>query len=1002
MKLFVRILAAVAIAALTVGPVSAATVSSDAPIVAQVAGTGTITGTLTDSSGAPVANAAVRVTGPSNYATTSDAKGAFSVSSVKPGLYSVSITKAGYEPTVIDDLAVVPGAASTVNATMVAQTFTRLTEVAHVTAHAGTTFNTSTASQSVVSAQTFQDQGTPQVTRVLNEIPGVQISLPSSSGNGAVPGAITFPNIRGGLSYETASLIDGHPLSVGLYGDYVTTFLNNFMLQSAEVVKGPGAMSPQTNYAIGGTVNFRTKDPTRNPTPDYTFGLDNHGGTYSNFGFSDTVGKLGFVFDIASINSKSAVNGTQVWFNPTASGATCTTPGGLCSVNYVSNWSAPKSSYIPGTASLITNMYPLVACCVGAYGDYNNISELVKLRYAFSGATVATVSYLGSQTTADQNGNTGSLIPGTFVPNGSYSSTDFAAGSNFLMWSGFPGSPEVETNNEPIFQAEVRTTLGNDTLLARAYNADIERIIATSNGADQAYAINAKLYGSGVDGSGHKVVYTGQTVPIYYYNYYNQNELDTLTGYSLEWVHPFGPNNTMTASWNNTKSLTTVGTVSSDDAYSAGPVLSGQAYWSAGSIPKGTGQIFNTYMLRDQANFGDKLNAVLSLYENTYLSNFPNKAAPLQAGYSTGPGYASGSNPSPYQTNWTFGSSLTRHFDERIGLTYRKDQNTVLRFAAGSGIAPPYISLLSAYSGGVSAVSGTPYYVQTQQATNLQPETSFGYDVGIDHRLKDGVTSISADAYMTNLFNAFIKQTYDSGIVCDTTYSATCTNPGELYFTQNVNLSNVRYEGLEVQLHRSAQTGFGYNLAGGLQKAYAYNLRPCFYSSIAGNCDIYNTNLAIVADQNNSGNALGPSGLLNGFSNQSIPYLNANAEVSYRFDGGAYASLGGTVYGKNNSYFEKPFTIAYLTVRVPVSDSISLQVSGDNIFNSLSGLFPIQGGGVPIPLAHVPTGAPAGTPAIGASYGNVLGPATWRFAIVKTFGAGSGRSTNGRSSNSSR
>ena len=87
---------------------------------------------------------------------------------------------------------------------------------------------------------------------------------PGSSANGASAGAIAFPNIRNGLSYETATLIDGHPLSVGLYGDYVTTFLNPALLGSAEVIKGPGATAPEVDYAINGTVNFRTKDPDRN------------------------------------------------------------------------------------------------------------------------------------------------------------------------------------------------------------------------------------------------------------------------------------------------------------------------------------------------------------------------------------------------------------------------------------------------------------------------------------------------------------------------------------------------------------------------------------------------------------------------------------------------------------------------------------------------------------------------------------------------------------------
>ena len=103
------------------------------------------------------------------------------------------------------------------------------------------------------------------MTYVLDQIPGMQISYPGSAANGASTGAITFPNIRNGLSYETATLIDGHPLSVGLYGDYVTTFLESGAAAVGRSHQGPGATAPQVNYAINGTVNFRTKDPRRRP-----------------------------------------------------------------------------------------------------------------------------------------------------------------------------------------------------------------------------------------------------------------------------------------------------------------------------------------------------------------------------------------------------------------------------------------------------------------------------------------------------------------------------------------------------------------------------------------------------------------------------------------------------------------------------------------------------------------------------------------------------------------
>jgi hypothetical protein len=227
LKTLVRILAAVAIAALTVGPVSAATAPSGAlTTVAQAVSTGSVSGTLVDSGGSPIASATVTMSGPGTYSATTDAKGAFSVSDVKPGIYVVKAAKAGYTGAEIDDLAVVAGTNSIVNASLAAVTFnTTIHEIVRVTAHRGTVFNTTTASSAIVSAQDFQDQAQTQVAKVLDETPGIVIDHPGTSATYASPGAITFPSIRGSLGFETASLIDGHPLAVGLFGDYVTCFL---------------------------------------------------------------------------------------------------------------------------------------------------------------------------------------------------------------------------------------------------------------------------------------------------------------------------------------------------------------------------------------------------------------------------------------------------------------------------------------------------------------------------------------------------------------------------------------------------------------------------------------------------------------------------------------------------------------------------------------------------------------------------------------------------------
>ncbi|HET6894349.1 MAG TPA: TonB-dependent receptor, partial [Candidatus Baltobacteraceae bacterium] len=288
--------------------------ATPAPAASQT--TGTVQGTIKDNNGAPIADVKVTITGIETKTTTSDATGAFAFASLTAGFYTLTASKAGYQTATENDLPVLAGQTQTLAVVMPTLTFESLRTIASVRSVGRGTFNTTPASISVVSSQAFTDQAQPQVMKILNETPGIVASLPQTSANGAAPGAITFPNIRGALSFETASLIDGHPVSVGSFGDYVTTFLNPFMLQNVEVVKGPGADAPEVNYAIGGTVNFRTKDPTFKPEGMLQVGTDNFGSSIINIGLSNTVGRLGYVFAYGSNDLLSNVANTSTWVSP--------------------------------------------------------------------------------------------------------------------------------------------------------------------------------------------------------------------------------------------------------------------------------------------------------------------------------------------------------------------------------------------------------------------------------------------------------------------------------------------------------------------------------------------------------------------------------------------------------------------------------------------------------------------------------------------------------------
>jgi outer membrane receptor protein involved in Fe transport len=1043
------ILAAVMIAIFAVGPVSAAA-APNVPVTVAQSANATVQGTVSDDTGAPVANANVVMRGAQTYTATTDKTGAFSIS-VAAGIYVLAISKPGYETATATDFAVLGGQTETVQVTVHAQTFTSLRTIASVRANGAATFNTSPASINVINAQAFVDQAQPQVGRILNQIPGVQNTLPTSSANGAAPGAVTVPNIRGGLSFETATLIDGHPLAVGDFGDYVTTFLSSYLLGSVEVIKGPGAMAPETNYAINGTINFRTKDPTSEFSPDYTFGFTNHGGDYYNFGVSDTLGRLGFVVDIAGYNDPSALNGYSSYFQTYGNNGVANwngTTGTVVSYNYTyipstAANAAPSAGgpggaitgFVPGTTTALNHIYGLLACCYTYQGWYNSTGELLKFRYRFSGATTATVSYLGSQTYADQNANTSELIPSIFSPttvgqlyypatapvpaNGASTSSPtygaaaatysgaLAQGTALTIPNSVYPSTAQEINNEPIFQAEVRTLLGQDTVLARFYHASIDRLIYEGNpnptvpalGYYTLYGVNPSSKASCSATTCAPNVFNGTAQPVAFFDWYNQWEEDRLTGLTFEYDHGWGDGNDVTFSFDQTNASSAAG---SQSAAFPG-VVSGTNNFApatnplqAPSVtnPQGTSQLFTTILGRMIYNFSPQLSGTLALYDNQYTNIFPYQCT-LVAAYASTNCLQDGSNA-------FFTSNHNAHFDQRIALTYRPKNNLSIRASAGSSIAPPYLSLLSKVNTTPTATSCTSagFCTFNLNNPNLLPETAWGYNLGADFRLKDNVTVVSVDGYLTNLFNRFLGETYYVGTCASNTSGLVCptglvgTTPVAQSF--NTNLNNSRYEGIELAIRRVVPEGLGFNITGAVQHAYAYNLPPNFYCAGAafkalGGCipSNYNVNLPIIAGQNFTGNTFGtvygqPGGAFastsvgaSGFSNTAIPYLQGDANVNYTFKNGAYAMLGETLYGKNNGYNLPPFGIGYATIRYPLSKSLSIQVSGDNIFNAWTGLFPIVGGGIAYPLAN-------GT--LGATIGNTVGPATYSFQLTKTIG----------------
>jgi outer membrane receptor protein involved in Fe transport len=991
-----------------------ALIVSIVPAAAQTSPAGTVTvpavptnvaviaGTVRDANQNPLVNATVGAqNAQQTYTTQTGATGAFSLN-VVPGIYALSVSHAGYGSQTIVDFAVVAGQTYRADVALAAQSLNSLQTIGRVVTRAARrgNLNVSAAAQQSVTAEVFAEQGQHQIMQVLDELPGYVTAHESANANPASPGAASYPNIRGAMTYETASVVDGHAVARS-QGGYRTQYLTPALFQAVEVVKGPGAQVPNINYAIGGAVNFRTLEPTAKPITQFEYGIDNFGG---NFGYVRTTGttlkdRLGYALVYFANGAHGPVQGfsTRIPINQ------------FTQVNgqYVNSATvSPISPAPPGIQNPAkVGQVALYACCEHVNTFLMDRAELAKLRYKLSDATSITATYMGTHGTTDENGNHLWQDNVLFNPPGSAGYSDVAAGTSFTLDDNYVGPKQIRHQDEPIWQIDLRTQIKKDTLLAR-YFAAVTNNAATNGIGDPAASFTEMLrvygaftpclaYKPGTNTcttTGAQQSYNGQLVPVTFgpnpnsfplcvqpagskthYNtaydptcttttpgyaglsgtnsgngspanaYFGSNGRDALQGGTLEYFHNAGLN-TYTFSIDSNR------TTSSRYNYRGDP--NGMA------TAPGTSYALLTYMARGDFVLGPKLSATLSSYFNRYF--FRTSA----------------------DQGVTFTSSVFSHLDGRLGITFRPSYRSTLRLAIGSSIAPPYIDLLDAAltPNGVGTQAYTftnagagSFYTTSLSNPNLRPETAFGFDIGGSFRLNDPATVLDVDVYRTNLFNQYVNSRSITGTFSDGTNG---TFP--LYTTQWNNLANSRYEGIEASIRREPPVGFGYVASLALIRAYPYNLTPTFYGRN------FATNLAVVPGVNyiTPGDGTSVNSDYNGIARNNIPYSQGYGELSWRAGNGSSFAFGETYYGNNNSFNRPGFTVANATATFPLAGNAArngvIQFTAYNIFNVYSNPFVEQEGGIPEVLINGK---------LGYTNGLNVGPARLSVMYRRTFGA---------------
>lgn len=291
------------------------------------------------------------------------------------------------------------------------------------------------------------------------------------------------------------------------------------------------------------------------------------------------------------------------------------------------------------------------------------------------------------------------------------------------------------------------------------------------------------------------------------------------------------------------------------------------------------------------------------------------------------------STPNPTTGNLSLESlaRTTAHFDPRVTLVFEPAPSVSYRFSYGSSETYPFAGQVSGPAVNTPPSVTFPAGFITLKNPYLRPERSWQVGAGAAVRLHDGAN-----------FDVYLQDTVIHDVF--ETLSTPNAFPTGQALVQPVNAARLHAQMATIRYSYAPLSGLGYSAAFAIEKSIVDGIPPSFYTG---------------------GPALPANGQqICGFGNATpgtttcIPYLKGYGQLTYRFADGTYAALGGDFEGKNNTYFQSPFTLVDLTVRRPITPGLAVQIAVQNVLNTNTYY------NLPMPNAGVPVVA-------GAAAGNV-------------------------------
>lgn len=264
-------------------------------LFSQVSATGRVSGTITDSTGAAVPNAAVSLidtaTGSSRQTTTSDV-GFYVFTIVNPGTYNVEVTKQGFKKTLVTNQLVDVGTQLNVNAVLEVGTVSQTVEVS-------VTVGADLQTMDATVGATLSGTTLVNLPNINRDASTLAILQPGQNING---------NVGGAAADQNSFLVDGGSATDDMSGDsgtYILSFASDTsgvgVIHSSTISSAPSAVIPLPVESIE-----EFKVATSNQTADFAGGAGSqvsiatkrgtntlHGGAYqyyqsSTFGGANT------------------------------------------------------------------------------------------------------------------------------------------------------------------------------------------------------------------------------------------------------------------------------------------------------------------------------------------------------------------------------------------------------------------------------------------------------------------------------------------------------------------------------------------------------------------------------------------------------------------------------------------------------------------------------------------------------------------------------------------